>query len=364
MHKFLKISIISILINTILIIMKLIIGISFNVLSLVADGLNNISDLLSAIIAYIGLKLSSKPADKEHPYGHRRLETIAAFIISIFMLFLSLEIIQKSISNIWKKEVLVLDRLIIITIIISIVLKFALYLITKIEMNKSDSDILELMKLDSRNDILINLIILVSFFLFYQFGLNLDAYLGLVIAVFIIVSTFKLLIKIMDDLLGRRPRQELINNVIKLVSSNEDVFSYHDLLIHEYGKDTYFGSIHLEVDERLSLNKAHLIADKIEKEVKEKINVNLVVHLDPIDIVSDDVKAYHKLIKTSLHELDKRFTFHDFRIIEDILEFDVVMYEGCEYSEEEVLEKLRSKIDPRYKLDIEFDKVQLTRDLI
>lgn len=339
---------------------KLVIAKLFNSVAIMADSMNNLSDLLSSTIAFFGFNIASKPADNEHPFGHERFEYISGFLMSIIMIYIGLDLLRTSFGVIINPQTLVLDNLMVFIMLLSIAVKGFLYFYYYYKNRTVKSNVLVAVAKDSGNDVIINIAILLSFLIKYMFNIELDGYIGLIIALFIIISSLVMLKGFMDDLIGIRPSQDLINQVSKIVDANDSVFSYHDLLIHEYGDHTYYGTIHIEVDQRMSLTKAHHVADVIESEVLKVTKVNLVVHIDPIDLVSDEIKAVHELVKQSLFRLDDRYRFHDFRIHENILEFDLVIYDLHKYTKEEIQDYLFNELKGKYELNIIFDTVQLT----
>ncbi len=355
----LKSSLIGVVLNILLFVMKLIIGTIFHSVSIVADAMNNFSDLLSSLIAFIGFKMGEKPADKEHPFGHKRFEYISGFLISVVMLYIGLDVLRTGFKSLLNQSNLINDSLMIVVMVISIVIKVFLYFYYHHQYKKLNSDVLLAQAYDSRNDTIISIGILIGLWINKTMGFNVDGILGIVIAAFIIITSVKLLLGFMDELVGKRPSQKLINDVIKVVDNEPSVFSYHDLLIHEYGDHTYFGSIHLEVDERLSLNHAHEIADLVESNVKSKTGVNIVVHLDPIDTTSDEIKSMHLKVKKALKSLDERFSFHDLRIVEEVMELDVVLFEDNPYAFEEIETQIKKYVNEKYQIKVTFDRVQL-----
>lgn len=356
-------SIVGVGVNAILVLLKFLVGLMYGSVSILADALNNLSDLLSSMIAFVGFLLGKKPADKEHPFGHERFEYVSGFIISMMMIYIAIDIFKNSIVNILNHKTMILDIKMILVMLISIGLKFGLYLFYKNQYKKLNSDVILASAQDSKNDVLISIGILFSFFLKHQFNLELDAYIALLIGVFILISSVKLLKGFIDELVGIRPNQTLINAVAKIVRDNEDVLSYHDLLIHEYGDHTYYGTIHLEVDERFTLNKAHMIADEIETRVKNDTGVELVSHLDPIDIVGEESKMVYHGIKAAIKAIDESYSFHDLRIVDNTVNLDVVIFEKDKDLEKEILNKINQALQGKYDLDVTFDLTELKDDI-
>lgn len=358
-----KSSLVGLSLNFVLVVLKFVVGRIFNSVSIMADAMNNFSDFLSSFIAYFGFKMGEKPADKEHPFGHERYEYVSGFIISMMMIYLGIEVLRNSFSRMFKHTPLVLDKWMVFVMVLSMIIKLFLFFYYHRQNKYLNSDVLVAAAQDSLNDVLINTGILLGFLLSYTLNKSVDAVIGFMIALYIIFSSVFLLRDFINELVGIRPDQGLINGVAKVVSKEVDVYDYHDLMIHEYGDRTYYGSIHIEVDQRLDLLKAHEIADRIEQSVKDKTGVSIVVHLDPIDIVSDEIKRVQKSIKETLKALDERFSFHDLRIVDQLIELDVVLFEENPFTEEEITEKILENLDSMYALKIIFDTVQFKDDI-
>lgn len=358
-----KSSLLGVIANLSLFVVKFVVGTLFKSVAITADAMNNLSDLLSSGISLFGFKMAAKPADKEHPFGHRRFEYISGFLMSVIMLYIGIDVLRTSFMGVVNPSVLRLEALMGWAMLGSICVKGFLYFYYKNKVKMTQSSVLLAAQKDSRNDILISIGIVFGFAINKITHINADAYLGLLISIFIVVSSVQMLLGFMDELVGVRPSQDLINTVVKVIEKEEAVFSYHDLLLHEYGDKTYFGSIHIEVDQRMTLLDSHAIADTIEINVLDETGVNLVVHLDPIDVVSDEIKEMHQYIKDTLHTLDPRFTFHDLRIENHKVEMDVVLFEGCPYSESQITNILLLGLSQKYDLDITYDRVQLVDDI-
>ncbi len=351
-------SLIGVLMNVILFIIKFVVGRLFNSVSIMADAMNNFSDLLSSVIAMVGFKLGEKPADQEHPFGHERFEYISGFLMSIMMLFIGFDLFKTGFNALLNNTVVILDNKMILVMLISMAIKGFLYFFYKHNYKKTESEVIYAAQLDSRNDVLINIVILLGFYVNQMLSFNVDGILGIGIALFIMASSISLLKDFIDELVGYRPNQELINKVIQSVIEEPDVFSYHDLLIHEYGDSTYYGTIHLEVDQRISLIAAHEIAHHVEHKVFVNTGVELVVHLDPIDIVSDEIKRIHLSIKQALKLVDTSLEFHDLRVKDNVIEVDVVIGEESDALESKIIAALKSLLNSNYILDVTFDTVQ------
>lgn len=343
-----------IVVNSLLFAMKFFIGILSGSVSILSDAFNNLSDFLSALLAFIGFKLGQRPADKKYPYGYERYEYISGFLISIIMLTIGIEVFQNSIDALRNPKIIHLNPWMILILVISIGVKLALFLYYRYQNQAVDSDVLSAVSYDSLMDVLTSTTILLGYFISKFTGLHLDGYLGLGVSLLISGTSIQMIVGFIKNLVGRRPSVTRIKSVTDILDNQEGILGYHDLLIHEYGDETAYGSVHIELDDRLNLTTAHQIVDRIERELLKTSQVEIVIHLDPIDIISSEIKAIHYRLKKTLKSLDSRFTFHDLRLENDTIEFDIEMFEGCAYEESELLDILNETFDD-YALQITFD---------
>lgn len=343
-----------IVVNSVLFGIKLSIGLISGSVSILSDAFNNLSDFLSALIAFVGFKLGQKPADRKYPYGYERFEYISGFLISMIMLTIGIEVFKNSFEALQKPKPIQLNGWMILVLIISIVIKLVLFIYYRDKNKSVDSEVLSAVSYDSLMDVLTSTTILLAYFISVKTGLYLDGYLGLAMSLVIVATSIKMIVGFIRDLVGRRPSEARIKVVTDILDNQEGILGYHDLLIHEYGDETAYGSVHIELDDRLSLTIAHQISDRIERDLLKTSQVEMVIHLDPIDITSSKIKGIHYRLKRTLKGLDSRFSFHDLRLDEDVIEFDIEMFEGCSYEEKELLTILEETFQG-YKLNIVFD---------
>lgn len=342
------------LVNLILFILKFVSGTLFNSVSLVSDAFNNLSDFLSSIITIVGFKVSQKPANKDYPFGYERFEYISGFMISIVMLYIGFETFKKGLSAILNPTTLLIEPIMIIVLIVSMGLKVYLFYYYKFKNKRIGSDVLKAVAQDSLIDVLISVSILLGFMLSQLLNINLDGYLGMLVSLFIIVSSLWMIRGFITDLLGKRPSESKIQIITDILDKQSKLVGYHDLLMHEYGDDTTYGSVHVEVDDRLSLIEAHKIVDEIEREISKTSGYALIVHIDPVDISTRQIKEIHQLLKQTLKSLDPQLTFHDLRLEDNVLGFDVVVSENCLFKDEKILDILEITFED-YTLDVVFD---------
>lgn len=268
--------------NIVLFTIKLISGILFNSISLIADAVNNLTDTASSFVTMFGFKISAKPADEKHPYGHARMEYVAGLIVSVMVLFLGFQLLKSSFEKIIHPEELNVNNISIAIVIVSILLKIWQSRFYYKLGNTIDSITLKATGQDSRNDVLATGSILVSFGIKSFFGLNIDGFIGLGIAIFIIISGINLIVETIDPLLGTAPPQDLVDAINIKMNSYEDILGHHDLSVHSYGVGKTFASIHCEVSRDFDFVSSHTLIDIIEKDFKEDLNIRLVIHVDPV----------------------------------------------------------------------------------
>lgn len=357
-----KTGLIGIVFNTILFLLKLMLGWISGSVALVADAFNNLSDSLASLVTLLGYYFSSKPADAEHPFGHERSEYISGFVISIIMLFFGFEVAIESFKGLFNPNTVVITNMLVYALVFSVMVKFFMYLYYKAQAKKLDTNLLNAAAMDSLNDVLITSGILVGFAIDHYFSIQLDSWIGLGLSGLIIFTGIKMISGFISELLGERPDQELVDSIVKVLEKTHSIHGFHDLMIHIYGKNHRYAVVHVEVDERLSLIEAHHIIDDIEDNVLKECGIILDVHLDPLDISSPIIKEVVSVIKESLRRLDPRLTFHDVRFLDGILLFDVVKSEAIVVSNDDIYDMITSNLIKKsldYSIDIQFDSLDL-----
>ena len=332
--------------NVLLSIMKLIIGAVSNSVSITADATNNISDAGSSIVTLVGFRLSGKPADKDHPYGHARIEYISSLIISFLILLISFSIFKESITKIFNPEESIFSTATLVVLICSIIVKLWLAVFNQFLGKQINSKALEATAIDSRNDVITTAAVLIASVISHFTGFNLDGYMGVIVSIFIFISGINLVKETLDPLLGQPPTKEMFKAIESKILSYENVLGVHDLMVHSYGPNTYFASAHIEMDANIDVLICHDIMDQIERDFKSELNIHLVVHLDPTILDSPEINELKEMVNNIICEIDKNLTFHDFRVVvgeenKNVL-FDVVVPPEYKYSDEQ-LEALISK---------------------
>ena len=310
--------IVCIVCNTILCAGKMFVGVVSGSVSIIADAVNNLSDAASNIISLVGFKLSSKPADKGHPYGHGRYEYLAALAVAVLILAIGLNLLKSSVEKIITPQVVEFSAAFVVVLGLSIVVK-----IWMMYFNKSCGELINSTTLiatasDSRNDVITTSAVLIAAIISEAAGINLDGWMGAAVALFILWSGFNLVRETLDPVLGAPPSDELVEAIETVARAHSEVLGMHGLAIHDYGPSQRFASIHIEVPRAMGLHQAHDIANKIESEILEKTGIELVVHLDPVaEQGSTEEHMKNKTMHIIKTEVDPRITIHDFDLIED-----------------------------------------------
>lgn len=341
-------SLVGIFVNVVLAVGKMAVGIFFGVISILADGLNNLMDCGSSVISMISFKLSSKPADKEHPYGHERIEYICSVAVAFVILLVAFETIKGSVEKIIEPSAIDFSKWAIIVLAVSIVVKCGLFIYYRATAKQINSDILKAAAQDSLNDCIATSVVLIGVIIGATTGVNIDGYAGVFVALFIAWSGIGILKETFSKLIGQAPEEELIGRIKARVLAHEGVLGVHDVSVYCYGPNRYYASIHIEVDASVDVLKSHEMVDDIEREFAHETNILLTGHLDPI--VTDDEEVNEMRAKTQgfVAALDERYSIHDFRMVQgerrtNVL-FDVAIPFDSNHTSEEIKAELERQI--------------------
>ncbi len=347
--------------NFILFLIKFIIGIISNSITIMADAFNNLSDSGSCIITILGFKLSNKPPDKEHPYGHKRYEYITAMIIALLIFSMGILFLKTSVDKMFNPEIISINYLTYIILLVAIIGKIIQMFVYYDFAKAIDSNTIKGNAIDARNDIISTTSVLVASMIMGITKINLDAYFGFIVSIFILISALKMLKDTINPLLGIVPDDEKVRFIRKKILSYDGVYGIHDLVIHNYGVGSDFVTVHIEVNSNINIVDGHNIVDNIEKDFKEKYGIHLTVHIDPIDINNEKVKILKEKTIKDLKTFDKTLSIHDFRIVSNkdttnIL-FDVLIPFDKNYSKEEIISYLNQKFEEdKYHFIIDIDR--------
>lgn len=343
-------SIFGIISNVVICVLKIIVGAFSGALSILADGINNLSDALNSIVALIGFKMSQKKADKEHPYGHQRMEYIAGFIVSVIVCVLGVELILEAVDKIKSNDTSVgYFYLNIVVLAFAIIVKLYQAILNRSIGKKINSQTLIATATDSRNDVISTSLVLIGLIISRLTGYSLDGYFGLAVGLLVCYSGIKLVIEASNPLIGEAPSKELVLEIEKRIKAHDDVLGIHDLEIHSYGPSIIFASCHVEVDSRGDLISLHDKIDQIEHEIKNELNVHLTIHLDPVLVGDKKTDEFREFTKSLLKEnLSFSWSIHDFRIVSgpthtNII-FDIIVPYGLKQTDAEIEDYIKKII--------------------
>ena len=350
--------------NFILFAAKLTIGILIANISIIADGLNNLSDFGNCFITIFGFKMSSKPADKDHPFGHQRMEYIISLIVSVIIISLGFNIGKDAVNSIitpseQMEQILIPAIILGLSIVIKVLQGVLYYSLGK----RIDSIALKATGADSRNDVISTTGVLIGLFIsFYTGFTRIDGIIALVVAIFVVISGIKILIDTADILLGEKPSQEIIDEFVKTIKSHDCVLGIHDIEMHCYGPNQIYASCHVEVDASKDVIVTHDSIDNIEKECLQKLKIQTVIHMDPVVINDPQRNHYKEVVEEALKEVNPDLHFHDFRIVSGPthvnLVFDIVLPFELKSKKDEIQSKLEDLVhqkEPNTYLVISYD---------
>ena len=359
-------SFVGIFCNLLLCIIKITVGLISGSISIAADGFNNLSDMGSSIITMIGFKLAGKPADSDHPFGHGRMEHMSAFVVAILILLVGIELFKSSVKTLVNGEVMPNYSVwAIIILAISILLKFWMFAFNRKVGKKICSEALLATAQDSLNDMIATAVILISVgvSMLVSLPFNLDAVMGIGISLFVLYSGIMSAKETLDQILGSPPDKELIDEIKNTVLSFKQFVGIHDLIVHNYGAGRQFASVHVEIPQNCDIVKCHEQIDLCEKLINEKLDVCLVIHMDPIDTDNAAVIETKQKMVEGIKVIDERLTLHDFRMtpVSDNrtnLIFDVVVPSDLKLTRRELQNKITvmaQLINPTFQCVITFD---------
>ncbi len=345
--------IVCIVLNVLLACSKIAVGAMFSVLSVLADGLNNLTDCGSNVVSLISIKLAGKPADSDHPFGHRRMEYIAGMIVSLIVLVLALELASESIEKIvaWAKGEAQLADFGLWTILalsISILVKFWMYVFNCKLGKRYSSQLLKATATDSISDVCSTSAVLLALVVSHFTGVNLDGVMGVVVSVVIAIAGIKIFKTTANELLGEAPSAEMIKEIASRIKSFEGVLGIHDLNVHNYGPNKFYASVHVEVDSTVDVLESHDLMDRIERDFAQNTDITLVTHLDPIVVGDPVLDNYKQEVLTIVKSLDEHFEIHDFRMVKGTthtnLIFDVAVHFDSSLSPKQIADFIQAEM--------------------
>ena len=346
-------SVVGIFCNVLLFSVKLTIGLILSSLAVTADAFNNLSDAASSIISFIGVKMAGKPADAEHPFGHGRIEYIAALIVSFLVIEVGFTFFKSSISKILHPEEISFDLVPFVILILSILVKLWMAFFNNKLGKRIDSKVMLATAADSLGDVITTSATVLSIIICHFTSINVDAIAGLIVSAIVIWSGISIAKDTLEPLIGERVPAELYQKITDIVESYDGIVGTHDLIVHNYGPNRSMATIHAEVPNDINIDVSHEIIDKIERDVKKDLNILLVIHMDPVEMRDEEVLSLLEKTSRIVHALDPELNFHDFRVLKENeqrnLIFDLVIPDS--YSEKDANRVMHQLVSLLHEMD-------------
>ena len=355
---------VGILCNILLFIGKFLAGVVMQSIAVTADAFNNLSDAASSIISFVGMKMASKPADEDHPFGHGRIEYIAAFIVAFLVIEVGFTFFKSSINKIMHPEAVTFELVSFIILGVSVLVKIWLGFFNKTLGKKINSKVLAATSADCIGDVAVTSATMAAILIGYFFNINIDGIAGLLVSLVVVWAGINIAKDTLEPLIGEATDPKLCEQISAMVEAYDGVVGTHDLIVHNYGPNKSMASVHAEVPRNVDIEVSHEIIDRIEREVGKKLGIFLVIHMDPVETCDREMLRVKNQLKHVLDAIDEQVSFHDFRMVNGEnqinLIFDVVLpYSFSEKQVEELQNRIRGmmkQIDSRYECVITIDK--------
>lgn len=354
--------IVGIICNIILFGLKITVGTLFGSVSITADAVNNLSDASSSLISLMGFKLSGKPADEDHPYGHGRYEYLSGLIVAVLIMVIGVELFKSSLEKVINPSVVDFSWISVGVLIFSILLKLWMALFNYSLGKKIKSGTLTATGADSRNDVIATAAVLAAALISHFSGVELDGWMGIFVSLFILYSGIGIVKETLDPLLGKAPDRELVESIRNKILAYPGVLGTHDLLVHDYGPGRQFASVHVEMAAEGDVIESHDVLDNIERDFLKE-GMHMIVHFDPIVTSDRKVSNLRKWLAEQIAGIDENLSIHDLRVVpgvthtnvifDCVVPFDFNMTEG--QLKNKICELVNAKY-PTYNCVITFDK--------
>ena len=360
------VSITGIILNLLLFAAKFSVGLLFGAIAIVADAVNNLSDAGSQIISLLSFRISAKPADREHPFGHGRIEYVASMIVSFLVVLIGFELMKESVDKILHPVLPERSWIAVFVLLGSILVKLWLGLFNRKIGKRIDSAVMRATATDSLSDALSTTAVLVSslvILIFPNLTWSLDAYMGVIVAVLILVAGFRILNETKNSILGEAPSHEIVRQITETVEKYPDALGIHDMTVHNYGPGHVIAALHIEVDGKKDIFDTHDMIDNIEQELRRECGIEATIHMDPIVTDDQQITALRTEVLSRLQEIDPTLQIHDFRFVRGTthtnLIFDISTPFEVKLSDEELRQEASnriSRIDPTFFAVITIDR--------
>ena len=363
-------SVVGILCNVLLFAGKLAVGMVMRSVSVMADAFNNLSDAASSVIGFVGVKMAGKPADREHPFGHGRIEYIAALVVAFLVIQVGLTFFKSSLDKIRHPEDLSFDLVSMLILTASVAVKLWLGRFNKALGKRINSSVMQAAAADALGDVVTTLATMGSILFFHFTQINIDGFVGLLVSLVVMWAGIGIARDTLEPLIGQPVDPKLYREISEFVESYDGILGSHDLIVHNYGPTRSLASIHAEVPNDVDIETSHEIIDRIERDAARKLGIFLVIHMDPVAVRDERVTELKEQVTAELKKIDERLSLHDFRIVDGEqqinLIFDVVVPHS--YSDKDmtqlhldIVEKV-SGLDPRYQCVVTLENGYIAED--
>lgn len=341
--------VVGIICNTILFLAKLFVGIVTSSIAVTADAFNNLSDAGASIVTLACFKIAGAPADKEHPFGHGRVEYISGLIVSVAIILTGLSFVKSSIEKIISPEPISFSRISLFILVLSLLVKLWMGLFNRKLGNMANSSAMKATSFDSLADAIATGAVILSMLVSYFTGISVDAYAGILVAVFILLTGVQMIKETLNPLLGQAPDPELVKDINKTVLSYRDIIGIHELMVHNYGPGRSVISLHAEMPANIDIFELHDTIDAAEKELKEKFNCQAVIHMDPIVTDDESVNKLRKEVEEIVKLINLEAKVYDFRVVPgsicSTLVFELSVPFELNKSEDEIIKLAKKEIE-------------------
>lgn len=346
-------SVFGIFLNMLLFALKLVVGILTSSVAIMADAFNNLSDAGSSVITLIGVVCAGRRADREHPFGHGRVEYVSGFIVSLVILLVGFEFLKDSIFKIFHPDELFVTAGSLLVLCASILIKIYMACYNHAIGKRLDSSVMKATAMDSLSDALSTFVVLVSSVVMKLTGKNLDGAAGIFVALFILWTGYQAARETMTLLLGRKPNHEIVEKIRNIVMSHENVLGIHHIIVHDYGPERKMISLHLEMPGEKNVFEMHDLIEHIEADLDRELSCESVIHMDPVETGNEELTKLRRGTEELIETLGEELSIHDFRVVriedeKDHILFDVVVPFDFSLTKEELREKIIEEMEKRY----------------
>lgn len=348
-------------VNLLLCIMKMVAGFASGSVGIIGDGINNLSDAGSSVVTMLGLKMSAKPADEEHPYGHGRIEYIAALIIAGIIFLVGFELIKTSVGKLLEPEPVEVSVAAVAVMAVSVGFKVWLGAFNRQLGRRTDSPAFNAVAVDSMSDCVATSVVIACLLIYWWTGYNLDGAAGIVVGMFIMYSGWGAASETLQPILGKPADPEILGRIMEIALGDRRVLGVHDVMAHSYGPGNVFASLHIEVISTMKLLEAHAVASHLEHAIEKELDIHAIVHVDPKLVGNPEFDALLTNLSEVLKEIDGSLSMHDVHIFHgNRLTFDVEVPYSYPVRDEELTERIVAAMEarePAYRVAVKLDRM-------